>query len=1069
MFNYFIERPVFSTVIALLMILVGTLAAFSLPIAQYPQVVPPQVTVSASLPGANAEVVSQSIAAPIEQQVNGAQDMLYMSSKSGNDGTYSLTVTFDIGTDKNIDAVEVQNRVSIAQSQLPADVLRNGITVRKASTDFLAVLALTSPDRRYDAVFLSNYALLNLYDALARIPGVGQVRIFGARDYSMRIWLDPERMARLGVTASDIASVVREQNVIAPAGSLGQPPVPHGQQMQYTVFVKGRLAEVSEFENIILRESGHGQVVRLKDVARIELGAADYGIAGFVDEDPSPLIGIFLQPDANALNVMKLVRQVMDEQATRFPPGMTYSIPYTTTPFVTESLKEVVITLGIAFVLVVLVVYLFLQSWRATLIPILVVPISLIGTFAFFAALGFSINTLTLFGLVLAIGIVVDDAIVVVEAVQQRLDTGNMSPMEAAKSAMADVGGPVIAIALVLAAVFVPVAFLGGLTGQLYKQFALTLAVSVILSAICALTFTPAMCALLLKRVEEHEHTGPLGRFFRGFNGAFERSRSGYVRSLATMERHSVMVMLTFVLMLGAVYYLVATRPSGLVPPEDQGFAYTVLTLPPASSLERTNAAMAQLVKAAREVPGVDGVAYISGFNLLTGQSVSYNGTAFIRFKPWHERKSANESASALVGALNGRLNSQLKDAQVLVINPPPIRGLSTTGGFTFVLQNRTGSDPKELSQVLQRLLAEARKRPEIGFVYSGFDPRTPQAEVAVDRDKVKSLGVPLNDVFFTLQTLLGSYYINDFNLFGRTFKVQAQADGALRTRPEDVNRYNVRSDNGTMVPLSTLVSGRPINGPQYFERYNVYSAATINGTNAPGYSSGQAIAAMEEISRDLPPGFSYEWSEATYQEKKTGGQTGFIFAISLVFVLLVLAALYESWTMPVAILLVIPFGVFGAFVGLLMRHLDNNVYTQVGLIMLIGLAAKNAILIVEFAILRRREGESIEQAALDGANLRLRPILMTSFAFILGSVPLAIATGAGAGARQALGTAVVFGMLAATLIGVFFTPVFYVLMQRISERQWPFRRCGELHLPEPPIGHQPAGPKPAAAPGASE
>jgi hydrophobe/amphiphile efflux-1 (HAE1) family protein len=664
----------------------------------------------------------------------------------------------------------------------------------------------------------------------------------------------------------------------------------------------------------------------------------------------------------------------------------------------------------------------------------------------------------------------VDDAIVVVEAVQQRLDTANMSPMEAAKSAMADVGGPVIAIALVLAAVFVPVAFLGGLTGQLYKQFALTLAISVILSAICALTFTPAMCALLLERVEEeHAPRGPLARFFRGFNRAFERGRARYVRSLATMERHSVMVMLTFVLMLGAVYYLVSTRPSGLVPPEDQGFAYCVLTLPPASSLERTNAAMAELVKIARTTPGVDGVAYISGFNLLTSQSVSYNGTAFIRFTPWHERKSANLSAGALVQTLNGRLNSQLRDAQVLVLNPPPIRGLSTAGGFTFVVQNRTGADPRELSQVLQRLLGEARKRPEIGFVYSGFDPRIPQAEVQVDRDKVKSLGVPLNDVFFTLQTLLGSYYINDFNLFGRTFKVQAQADGALRTQPSDVNRYYVRSDNGTMIPLSTLVYSRPINGPQYYERYNVYSAATVNGTNAPGYSSGQAITAMEELARDLPPGFSYEWSEATYQEKKTGGQTGFIFAISLVFVLLVLAALYESWTIPIAILLVIPFGVFGAFVGLLLRHFDNNVYTQVGLIMLIGLAAKNAILIVEFAMLRRREGEAIEQAALDGANLRLRPILMTSFAFILGSVPLAVATGAGAGARQALGTAVVFGKLAATLIGVFFTPVFYVLMQRISERQWPFRRCGELHLPEAPIGHQPAGPKPAAAPGASE
>jgi len=1043
MLNFFIERPVFSTVIALLMILVGALAAVGLPIAQYPQVVPPQVTVNAAFPGANADVVSQSVAASIEQQVNGAQDMLYMSSKSGNDGSYSLTVTFDIGTDKNIDQIEVQNRVAIAQNQLPPEVVRNGITVRKATSDFLQVITLTSPERRYDTVFLSNYALLNLYDALGRVPGVGQVRIFGARDYSMRIWLNPDRMARLGVTAADISSVIREQSVVAPAGSVGQPPVPQGQQMQYTVFVKGRLAEVGEFENIVIREAGNGQVVRLKDLARVELGASDYSIYAAENDDAAVAIGIFLQPDANALDTAKLVRRVMDEQSARFPPGMKYSVPYTTTPFVTESLKEVVKTLFEAFALVVIVVFLFLQSWRATLIPILVVPISLIGTFAAFSALGFSINTLTLFGLVLAIGIVVDDAIVVVEAVQERLDQGGVTPMQATKSAMADVGGPVIAIALVLAAVFVPVAFLGGLTGQLYKQFALTLAVSVILSAICALTFTPAMCALLLRRVEPgHERHGLLARFFTRFNRGFERARNGYLASVSLMLRHIVLVLLTFGLLLVAIWGLIGTRPTGLVPPEDQGFAFAVVALPNGAALERTNAAMSQLTRIAREVPGVDGVVYISGFNLLTGQSVSYNATAFIRLKPWDERRASSESVASLVRTLTGRLNGQIKDASVLVLNPPPIPGLGAGGGFTFVLQSRAGADTARLSQVLQELLAEARKRPEIGFVYSGFDPRIPQIEYQIDRDKVKSLGIPLSDVFFTLQTFLGSYYVNDFNLFGRTYKVQAQAEGAQRSQPDDVNRFYVRTAGGTMVPLSTVVTSRSINGPQYFERFNVYSAATINGTNAPGYSSGQAIAAMEELARALPAGFGYEWSEATYQEKKTSGQTGFIFAISVLFVILVLAALYESWAMPVAILLVIPFGVFGAFLGLFMRALENNVYTQIGLIMLVGLAAKNAILIVEFAKLKRAQGESIVQAALDGAKLRLRPILMTSFAFILGTVPLAIAFGAGAGARQALGTAVVFGMLAATLVGVFFIPVFYVMLQRVSERQWPFRRA---------------------------
>jgi len=1042
MLNFFIERPVLSTVIALIMILSGALAALGLPIAQYPQVVPPQVTVNAAFPGANANVVSESVAASIEQQVNGAQDMLYMSSKSGNDGSYALTVTFEIGTDKNIDAVDVQNRIAVAQSQLPADVIRNGITIRKSTTDLLEVIALTSPSGRFDSTFLSNYVLLNLYDALGRVAGVGQVRIFGQRDYSMRIWLNPEKMARLGVTASDISRVINEQNVVAPAGALGLPPVPSGQQMQYTVFVKGRLSEVGEYENLIIREAPNGQVVRLKDAARVELAAANYSVNGANDDLPAALIGIFLQPDANALNTTKLVTEVMDQQARRFPAGLQYSIPYSTTPFVTESLKEVVTTLVEAFALVVLVVFLFLQSWRATLIPILVVPISLVGTFAAFTALGFSINTLTLFGLVLAIGIVVDDAIVVVEAVQQRLDTEGLSPLQAAKSAMADVGAPVIAIALVLGAVFVPVAFLGGLTGQLYKQFALTLAVSVILSAVCALTFTPAMCALLLKPARlDRTRRGPLSRFFDGFNRLFEDFRAGYLGSVLILSRHTVLVALTFVALLAVVWGLVSTRPTGLVPAEDQGYLIAVVSLPPAASLERTNAAMSQLTRIARGVNGVDGVVYISGFNLLTGQSVSYNGTGFIRLKKWEARKTDAESAGGLVRLLMGRLNGGITDASVLVLNPPPIRGLSTAGGFTFVLQDRAGSDLAGFSQALQGLLAETRKRPQIGFAYTGFDPRVPQIEYEVDRDKVKSLGIQLSDVFFSLQTFLGSYYVNDFNLFGRTFRVQAQAEGAQRIQPDDVNRYYVRSSNDTMVPLSTLVKSHSFSGPQYFERYNVYRSATINGTNAPGYSSGQAIAVMEELARALPEGFSYEWSEATYQEKKTSGQTGFIFGISLLFVFLVLAALYESWAMPVAILLVIPFGVAGAFLGLLLRGLDNNVYTQVGLIMLIGLAAKNAILIVEFARLQRDQGKPIVQAALDGAKLRLRPILMTSFAFILGTVPLAIAFGAGAGARQALGTTVVAGMLVATLIGVFFIPVFYVMLQRVSEHESPFRR----------------------------
>ncbi|RZI44030.1 multidrug efflux RND transporter permease subunit [Herbaspirillum sp. HC18] len=1042
MFNFFIDRPVFSTVISLIITLAGALAAFGLPISQYPQIVPPQVQVTANFPGANASVVTQSIAAPIEQQVNGAKGMIYMDSKSANDGSYSLTVTFEIGTNQDLDAVDVQNRVAIAQSTLPADVVRQGITIRKQSTDFLEVLALTSPDGRFDTTFLSNYALLNLQDTLSRIPGVGFVRIFGARDYSMRIWLDPDKMARLGVTAGDVQRVVSEQNVVAPAGRIGVPPVPSGQQMQYSATVAGRLSDPAQYENMIVRAATNGQIVYLKDIARIELGGADYSIGVQENGIAGVFIGIFLQPDANALDVAAQVKTTMDDAAKRFPQGLVYSVPYSTTPFVTESLKDVVITLGIAFLLVLFVVFLFLQTWRATLIPMLAIPVSLVGTFAAFSALGFSINTLTLFGLVLAIGIVVDDAIVVVEAVQHRLDTEHPSPSEATKAAIADVGGPVIAIALVLAAVFIPVAFLGGLTGQLYRQFALTLATSVILSAVVALTLTPALCALLLRPAAHEKPHGLLGRFFDRFNHLFEASSNRYSKSVVTLARHAVLVMLTFILIAAALYALIRTRPTGLVPPEDQGYVFAVMQLPKAASLERTNAAVAQLTRIANETPGVAGVASLSGFNLLTGLTTSYNSTSFIRLKPWDERKGQNESADAIVRTLLGRLNSEIREAQALVLNPPPIRGLGTTGGFDFILQDRTGGDPKQFSQVLQNVVAAAHKRPEIGFVFPNYDDRTPQIEYEVDREKVKTFGISLTDVFFTLQAMMGSYYINDFNLYGRTFRVQMQAEAAARASPEDVNRYYVRNAGGQMIPLSAVLTPKSINGPEFYERYNIFRAATITGATAPGYSSGQAAQAMQDVAAaTLPPGFGYEWTGATYQEQKTGGQTAYIFALSLMFVFLVLAALYESWAMPVAILLVIPFGVLGAFVGLLLRDEVNNVYTQIGLIMLIGLAAKNAILIVEFAKIARERGTPIVESARQAAQLRLRPILMTSFAFILGTLPLAIASGAGAGARKSIGTAVSFGMLFATMLGIFVIPVFYVVLQRISERKMPFRQ----------------------------
>jgi hydrophobe/amphiphile efflux-1 (HAE1) family protein len=1031
--NFFIDRPVFSTVLAIIITLAGLVSYVGLPVARFPQITPPTIVVSTSFPGADAATIEQSVAAPIEEQVNGVPNMIYMDSKSANDGTYTLTVTFAVGTDQDIAAVDVQNQVAIAQRQLPQQVLQQGITVAKKQPQILMVVDIGSNDPRYDYLFLSNYASLHVYDALARVRGVGQVVVLGARDYGMRIWLDPAKMARLSVTTGDVRDVLNEQNVVAPAGTVGGEPAAPGQQMQYVAQVRGRLSTTDEYGNIVVRTGADGAIVHLRDIARIELGATDYSRSTKLNGIPTVGIGIYQLPNANALEVSKNVHQVMEQLSGGFPAGVQYTIPFDTTLFVSESIHEVVKTLLEASLLVLLVVFVFLESWRATLIPMLAVPVSLIGAFTAFGALGFSLNTLTLFALVLAIGLVVDDAIVVVEAVTEIMESRKLPPREATKAAMKEVGGPVVAIALVLISVFVPVAFLGGLTGQFYRQFALTLAVSVAISAIVALTFTPALCALLLRPREESQFRGPLGKAFAVFNRGFAAFTTRYTQTTASAIRHAGRSMVIFLVLSGAAVVLIYTRPTGFMPEEDQGYLITFINLPLGSSLQRTEAVSDAFSRQLRAQAEVENTFSITGFNLLTGTNSSYAATIFSILKPWGERPGKAHGALALAARANG-MGSKVKEATVLTLNPPPIPGIGTASGFEFILEDHTGGDIGKFAGVLGDFLSQANHRPELARAFSQFNTRTPLIEYGLDRERAKTLGVPLSNIFDALQSFLGGSYINDFNLFGHTFKVTTQADASARSQPESVNGLYVRTTQGDMVPLSTLVTIRPKQGPEYIERYNVYRAATINGSAAPGFSSGQAAAAAEKLAANLPAGYGYEWTGTTYQEKLSSGQTGVILAMAIVFVFLVLAALYESWAIPFAVLLGIPFAALGAYLGLTLRGMASDIYAQIGLVMLIGLAAKNAILIVEFAKLEYERGTSLVEAAVAGARLRLRPILMTSFAFILGAMPLATATGAGSGARLVLGTAVVFGMSAATAIGIFIIPVFYVLVQTLAE-----------------------------------
>jgi HAE1 family hydrophobic/amphiphilic exporter-1 len=976
--------------------------------------------------------IEQSAAAPLEQQMNGVDNMIYMQSTNANDGTMSLTVTFDVESDPNIDQVNTQNRVAQAQPFLPVDVSQFGLNIRKSTGLPLLLVALYSPKGTYDSLFLANYANINVNDTLYRVPGVGQVLVFGAGDYAMRIWVRPDQLAKLGITVPDVNRAVQQQSAVNPAGQVGAEPSPAGQEMTYTVRAQGRLVTAEEFGQIVIRSNPDGSDVRLKDVARIELGALSYRQIARMNGQASCIVAIFQAPGSNALAVAQGVKKTMADLKNRFPADLDFAFSLDTTLPVTEGIHEITTTLIEAMILVILVVYLFLQNWRATLIPMIAVPVSLIGTFAAFPLLGFSINTLSLFGLVLAIGLVVDDAIVVVEAVEHHIEEG-MAPREATLQAMKEVSGPVIGIALILTSVFVPVAVTSGIQGRLNKQFAVTIAISVLISAFNALSLSPALSALLLR--PRKEGRGPLALFFAGFNRWFGRVTHGYVDLSGRLIRKSLVAaaILGGFLLLDAV---VGKRlPTSFLPEEDQGYFLVNLQLPPAASLQRTNEVCRKVEKILEQTPGVRYATDIVGFSLLTRVSATYNGFFFVSLKPWRQREK--DPADKILKTLNGRLSKEVPEAIAFAFSPPAIPGLGSAGGFSFWLQDRSGGDVDFLARNLQTFLDACRKRKELTGVNSQFSAAVPQIYADVDRDKVLKQGVPIADVYQTLQAYLGGLYLNQFNRFGRQWRVFLQAEGQDRLNATDIGQYYVRNSQGNMVPLSALVTTRRIAGPEYTNRFNLFRAAQVIGSAAPGYSSGQALAALEDVAKQvLPREMGYDFSDLSYQERKASGSSTAVFALSLVFVFLILAALYESWSLPLSVLLSVPVAVFGAFLGLMLRKYDLDVYAQIGLIMLIGLSAKNAILIVEFAKLEHEKGRDLVEAALVGARLRLRPILMTSFAFILGCVPLWTATGAGAASRRILGTVVIVGMLAATGIAIFLIPVLFVVVERISTRR---------------------------------
>ena len=1037
MVGFFIRRPIFAASIAIVMVLAGLVGFYMLPIAQLPEIAPPQVVVRAAYPGASSQAVAAGVTAPLEQQINGVPGMAYMSSVSANDGTTTITVTFDVGYSLDIAAVDVQNRVTQAAPHLPAIVNQSGITVQKQNNNFALAVNVYSPDGSVDLITLSNFAYLQLVDQLKRLPGVGDVQIFGERRYAMRVWLDPDKLSRLGITAVDVQQAISEQNLQVAAGKIGQSPAPPGTDFEIQVNAAGRLSDPQQFGDIILRTgSGLGSTVRLRDVARIELGAEQYGSSAKINEKPTVFVAIFQLPGSNALDMDKAVRAKVDEMSKTFPAGIAAGIVYDTTMFVSASMHEVAVTLGIAMLLVIAVVYLFLQNWRATLIPAIAIPVSLIGTLTIMLLLGFSLNTVSMLGMVLAIGLVVDDAIVVVENVERQIENG-LAPLDAAIVAMKEVTGPILATTFVLMAVFVPVAFLPGVTGRLYNQFTLTIAISVALSAINSLTLSPALSAVFLRK----GHTAKAWPF-RKFNEAFAWTTRRYVASIRTVIGWRRAMLVLFAASIALTFFIYEHIPTTFLPVEDQGYFFAIIQLPDGASLQRTEAVADKVRTILSQEDGVQDAIAVTGFNFLTSAAQSNSAAMFAVLKPWGER---SRTAEEIVSSVRPKLLF-MPDAIALSFDPPSIPGISTTGGFEFELEDLNGRGPEALNGAVQALLAEARKQPELNAqqLFTTFSTSTPQYNYDLDRTRAKLLGLNLPDVFSTLQIFLGSLYVNDFNLFGRTFRVTLQAESAARDKAADLSRLFVRNSSGSMVPLDTLGQLKPVVGPEFVSHYNIYGSALINGGPAPGYSSSQAVAAMQRAAAAaLPPGFSYEWTGITYQELKAGSAAAAVFALAIVFCFLVLAAQYESWSMPFMVLLGVPVAMLGAVLLLWLRNIQADVFSQIGFIMLIGLAAKNAILIVEFAKRLRTEGRSIIEAAMEAGRLRLRPILMTAFAFILGVVPLVIASGAGAAGRRSIGTTVLGGMFISTIVGLLLVPVFYYVIERMRER-YEARKTGD-------------------------